>query len=184
MHITITPNEVYALVTAGALIAAIGFVLFDVLRQMKKTVRESYSLATTSEQRSYWILVRAMARLIAPALLINVALGERWLWRSLAPSPESAWFHKPISSLRDGVDTFLVGARLLLWNAAQLEIAMVIVVLGGAAVVLLVRTDLPADASAALGRGRDSLRRGPVPLYGPVPMGVGAADSGVRPEGS
>ncbi|WP_165644052.1 hypothetical protein, partial [Mycobacteroides abscessus] len=77
-----------------------------------------------------------------------------------------AWFHKPISSLRDGVDTFLVGARLLLWNAAQLEIAMVIVVLGGAAVVLLVRTDLPADASAALGRGRDSLRRAPVTAGG------------------
>lgn len=184
MHITITPNEVYALVAAVGLIAGIGFVLFDVLRQMKKTVRESYLLATTSEQRSYWILVRAMARLIVPALLINVALGERWLWRSLAPSPESAWFHKPISTLRDGVETVLVGARLLLWNAAQLEIAMVIAVLGGAAVVLLVRTDLPGDAAAAFGRGRDSLRRAPVSLYGPVPMGAGAADSGVRTEGS
>lgn len=184
MHITVTPNEVYALVTAVGLIAAIALVLFDVFRQIKRTVRESYLLATTSEPRSYWILVRVMARLIAPALLINIAVGEQWLWRSLAPSPESTWFDKPIASLRDGVDTVLVGARLLLWNAAQLETAFVIVVLGGAAVVLLVRSDLPADAAAAFGRGRDSLRRAPVSLHGPVPMGVGAADSGVRPEGS
>ncbi|WP_078321095.1 hypothetical protein [Mycobacterium sp. D16R24] len=182
MHITVTPNEVYALVTAVGLIAAIALVLFDVFRQIKRTVRESYLLATTSEPRSHWILVRVMARLAAPAVLINVAVGERWLWRAVAPSPEGLWFDKPIATVRDVVDTILVGTRGVLWSAAQLEVVVSVGAILMAAVFLVVHTDLPTTAAEAFGRARDSVRRALASLRDPAPVSVAAMDSGSRPE--
>lgn len=182
MHIIATPNQVYALVTAIGLIAAIVWVLFDVLRQIKRTIRESYLLATDSDDRNHWPLLRAIARLAVPAILIAELLRPQWVWRAVAPSPGSAWFDKPIENWRDAIDTVLVGARAVLWAAAQLEIAFVIVVVAGAAVVLLVRTELPTEVAAAFGRAVDSLRSAVASLRGQSPVAVAVADSGVRPE--